>query len=83
MHGVTVVTVYIVREMMMMIMGVLRVCLLYVSLLSKRRDNRDTVTDCASMAGNVVPKTGDQLHLLSIHGNRLAYETPTICSLSH
>lgn len=68
---------------MMMIMGVSRVCFLYISLLSKRRDNRDTVTDCASMAGNVVPNTGDLLHLLSIHGNRFAYETPTIGALSH
>lgn len=82
-HGVTVVTVCIVREMMMMMMGVSRVFLLYVSLLSKRRDNRDTVTDCVSMAGNVVPKTGDLLHLLSNHGHRRAYETPTISALSH
>lgn len=68
---------------MMMRMRVSRVFLLYVSLLSKRRNNRNTVTYCASIAGNVVPNTGDQLHLLSTHGNRLAYETPTICRLSH
>jgi hypothetical protein len=35
------------------------------------------------MAGNVVPKSGDLLHLLSIYGNRITYETPTICALSH
>jgi hypothetical protein len=69
--------------MMMMIMGVSRVFLLYVSLLSKRRHNRNTVTDCASTAGNVVPKSGDLLHLLSIHSHRLAYETPTISALTH
>ena len=67
---------------MMMMMRVSRVCLLYVSLISKRRDNRDTVTDCASMAGNVVPKSGDLLHLLSIHSKpprlRNAYDLHAI-----
>ena len=82
-HGVTVVTVYIVREMMMMIRGVSRVFLLCLSLLSKRRDNRDTVTDCASIAGNVVPKTGDLPTCFRSTAHRLAYETPTISVLSH